>query len=74
MSVAELLPAIQALPRAERLRLVRDIISSTIKGSEAEFPVKPTSVLLALAGIAKSDVQVHAIDHAEDEQFLGHKV
>ena len=68
MSVAELMPEIQALSPTERLRLARDIISSTIDNGEAEFPVKPTGDLLALAGIAKSSVQVHARDHAEDEQ------
>ncbi len=69
MSVAELLPAIQALPLAERLRLARDIISSTIDSGDAEFPVKATADLITLAGVAKSDVRVHARDHAEDEQF-----
>ena len=66
MSVAELLPAIQALPLAERLRLARDIISSTIDSGDAEFPVKATADLLTLADVAKSDVRVHARDHATD--------
>ena len=41
--------------------------SSTL---EAEFPIKPSSDLLTLAGIAKSDVQVHARDRAEDAARL----
>ena len=37
---------------------------------DAEFPIKPSSDLLALAGIAKSDMQVHARDRAEDAARL----
>lgn len=43
--------------------------SVTIIALDTEFPIKPSSDLVALAGIAKSDVQVHARDRAEDEQF-----
>ena len=30
------------------------------------FPKKPSDDLMVVAGIAKSDVQIHARDHAED--------
>ena len=66
MSSAELLAKIQVLPRAERLRLEREIVTSLIE-EEDEFPVKPSGALLELAGIAQSPVGVHAHDHAEDE-------
>ena len=103
MSAAELLAKIQLLSRAERLRLVCEIIVSveeelleipapwerdprvmarlleSIAQSKAgqrveaalidPFPKKPSDDLLTLAGIAKSDVQIHARDRAEDEQF-----
>lgn len=37
---------------------------------DAKFPIKPSSDLLALAGIAKSDARVHARDNAEDTARL----
>jgi hypothetical protein len=69
MTVVELPPEIKALPRADRLRLARDIIASTLEGDEEAFAVKPSNDLLELAGIAKSPVKVHARDRAEDEHL-----
>jgi hypothetical protein len=68
MPVAELFAKIQVLPRAERLRLAREIVTSLIE-EEDEFPVKPSDALLELAGIAQSSVRVDARDHAEDEHL-----
>ncbi len=53
MSVAELLIAIQVLSRAERLRLVREIIVMLEAELTDEFPVIPTTALLELSGRAK---------------------
>ncbi|NJK44078.1 MAG: hypothetical protein HC933_07115 [Pleurocapsa sp. SU_196_0] len=69
MTVAELPPEIKALPRADRLRLARDIIASTLEADEEAFAVKPSNDLLELAGIAKGPVKVHARDRAEDEHL-----
>jgi hypothetical protein len=71
MSLAQLPPEIKALPAAERLRLARDIIAFTLETNAlgSDFPIEPTQELLELAGIAKGPVQVHARDHAEDEQL-----
>jgi hypothetical protein len=69
MTFVELPPEIKALPRAERLRLARDLIASTLETDEEAFAVKPSNALLELAGIAKSPVQVHARDRAEDEHL-----
>ena len=71
MSVAELLPEIQVLTRAERLRLVRDIVTSLIV-EEDEFSVKPSGMLFEVAGIAQSSVDTHTRDHAEDKYLERH--
>ncbi len=44
--------------------------SATVIALDSEFPIVASSDLLALAGIAKSDVQVHARDRAEDAARL----
>jgi hypothetical protein len=64
MSVAELLPTIQTLPKAERLRLVQDILATLEfeeKTSEQQY-----EKLLGLAGFIKDPVTRHARDNAED--------
>ncbi len=67
----------KADPARHRAILARGSSNATVRredGSVAiidtEFPIKPSSELLTLAGIAKSDVRVHARDHAEDAAQL----
>jgi uncharacterized membrane protein len=67
MSVAELLPTIQALPKAERLRLVQDILATL--ELEEKTSEQPYQKLLALTGFIEDPVTRNARDNAEDEMF-----
>jgi hypothetical protein len=67
MSVAELLPTIRSLPKAERLRLVQGILA-TLELEEIP-PEQPYQKLLGLAGFIKDPVTRQARENAEDELF-----
>jgi hypothetical protein len=65
MCADELLPTIQALPKSERLRLMR-LILQTLE-LEEKTSEQPYQKLLGLAGFIKDPVTRHARENAEDE-------